>query len=587
MSFQPYQGYPFGSTNKYFWNPTEPANRDLAGLAPSVLQDEKGIVTLKYILDHFDYFKPRLAVSTLRLLAYKYSRLRERIKGLKNNKNDKYKKSVQYWESDLKDLGGKDSSNEFNFGGREVWDVVKDNYPEYVTDGKALQALTILENDMKTIIDAKENTTRSIIKHCHDVADIYDAIANGTIDDLQNQRVSSRLKKTESTISIYSLDHTQNKSLSGWIEGNMEKLIDAINDAVTCMPGRDEELNIVSTIISAFSTEWRYATENYINFVILGPAGSGKTTFAQHMGKILGYSGLLFRNTFLEKTRSDFIGQFLGQSGPRTVAQLEAARESVLFIDEAYEIAKCNKLAEGKENDFTKERCSEWDSYSSEAMTALVAWLSQNQGQIILIAAGYQRDMLQSFMVINEGIPRRLQPVITLGPLSNGKLVDIFFQICNSKGIGRHTDKIGEIIVNGSCNSKVNPPISRKISREATLVLNTFMEADHPRVMEILETSPPQEILYRPIMKYEASDMVMLANKVNTYLTSRRDSPPSTKITRGRVGRSDRRIRNEEYDDNNIVMDKIGLTTLYPRAMELILDEITYSRRQVHITPTY
>lgn len=585
MSFQPYQGYPFGSKNIYFWNPTEPANKDLVGLAPSVSQDDTGTATLSYIVDNFDYFKPRLAASTLRLLAYKYTKLHKRVKRLKSNQDDKYRKFVKDWEFNLRQLGGKDGSNESNFGSREVWDVVKENYPEYFTDMKNLQDLTILENDMRNIIAAKDNTTANIVKHCNDVADIYDAIANGTLDAIQNQR-SSRRKKSEPTVSVKSLEHPQNEVLSGWIEGNMEKLIDAIDDAVNCMPGRDEELNIVATIISAFSTEWRYATENYINFVVMGPAGSGKTTFAQHMGKILGYSGLLFRNTFLEKTRSDFIGQFLGQSGPRTIAQLEAARESVLFIDEAYEIAKCNKLAEGRENDFTKERCSEWDSYSSEAMTAMVAWLSQNQGEIILIAAGYQRDMLQSFMIINEGIPRRLQPVIILEPLSNEKLIDIFFQMCNSKGIGKHSDKIGEIPDIGNCSNKINPPIARRISREATLVLSRFMEADHPRVMEILETSPPQEIRYRPIMKYEASDMVMLANEVNTYMTSRRNAPPSTKITKGRMGRSDRRIANPK-DEDDTGMNEIGLTNLTPRAMERILDKITYSRRQVHITPSY
>lgn len=577
---RPFLGAPLDKDNRYFWNASAPENRGLEKLAPSALPDESGSPTLQTILENFDHFDLRLRHSTLRLLTHKYVKLRKRLDEIETNQTDKYPKFVREWEKQLTELGGK-AEGKAKFGKDEVWDVVKDNYPEYFTEQKAMQELRTLRSSMEEVVGLT-GPVATVVARIERLADLYGAKIEGL--PLDEPRAPRRAAAKGTSAAANSIDHGDYAILVEWLDGRMQSLQDAIGEALSCLEGREKELQSVAEIIAAFSTEWTYATDNYLNFVIVGPAGSGKTTFAKHMGRILGYSGLLFNgNVMKETTRSDFIGQFLGQSGPKTIAQLESSRESVLFIDEAYSLAKCEKLRQWanedlrRANDFGSERCAEWDSYSSEALAAMVAWLSQNMGQIIVIAAGYQKDMMQTFLIINEGIPRRMQPIIKLDPLSDDKMLDIFYASCRQKGVGKPDDTVGQVPEAQACQKDTFPPVSRKISQPAEACLREFLLADKPRVMEVLQTTPPQPIIQRPVMRYEASDMVMLAATVLTYMTSRTNRAPESKAETRRGGGKKAAAP---------VVVEIGIKLLNRCAMERILDKITMDRLQLHIPPS-
>ncbi|KAJ7583678.1 P-loop containing nucleoside triphosphate hydrolase protein [Mycena floridula] len=123
-------------------------------------------------------------------------------------------------------------------------------------------------------------------------------------------------------------------------------------------------------------------------FVFKGPPGTGKTTTARKMGQVFRDMGFLSSAEVVECSASDLVGQYVGQTGPKTKQQFEKALGRVLFIDEAY------RLADGH--------------FAQEAMDELVGILTQERfrGKLIVILAGYDQDM-NRLMAVNSGLSSR------------------------------------------------------------------------------------------------------------------------------------------------------------------------------------
>lgn len=159
-------------------------------------------------------------------------------------------------------------------------------------------------------------------------------------------------------------------------------------------------------------------TPLYINYAITGLPGTGKSYIASLLGEILQHSGILLKNKFSTLESFDFIGEYVGQSGPKTYNTLLKNMESVVFIDEVYNIARCNgdmvqntKDCKPKTNKKCNQlKCTKFDQYSTEACTELVKFISENPGCIAIIVAGYEDGDLavkNTFFKINEGLSRR------------------------------------------------------------------------------------------------------------------------------------------------------------------------------------
>lgn len=170
-------------------------------------------------------------------------------------------------------------------------------------------------------------------------------------------------------------------------------------------------------MLKAFSLKPELMTNKqtplYINYAITGLPGTGKSYIARLLAKILQHSGILLRNKFSTLESFDFIGEYIGQSGPKTYNSLLKNMESVVFIDEVYTIARCNgdmiKNCEPNKK-CNKLKCSKFDQYSTEACTEIVKFISENPGCIAIIVAGYEEGDLavkNTFFQINEGMSRR------------------------------------------------------------------------------------------------------------------------------------------------------------------------------------
>lgn len=128
-----------------------------------------------------------------------------------------------------------------------------------------------------------------------------------------------------------------------------------------------------------------------LHVVFTGNPGTGKTTVARMLGRIYRKLGLLSRGHVHEVDRSDVIGEYIGQTAPKVKAAIEKARGGILFIDEAYALARANEDAK---------------DYGKEVIEMLVKEMSSGKGDLAVVVAGYPKEM-GHFLSSNPGIKSR------------------------------------------------------------------------------------------------------------------------------------------------------------------------------------
>lgn len=151
-----------------------------------------------------------------------------------------------------------------------------------------------------------------------------------------------------------------------------------------------------------------HSAEKLMNHTLLiGKPGTGKTEIARVLAGIYQALGLLERGELIEVDRSDLVGTHIGETEKRTADQIERAMGSALFIDEAY------TLAGGGEND-----------YGKKAVEVLLKQMSDRQGQFLLIAAGYEKEMTR-FLDSNAGLRRRFGLTLRFEDYTPEELMEI------------------------------------------------------------------------------------------------------------------------------------------------------------------
>ena len=128
------------------------------------------------------------------------------------------------------------------------------------------------------------------------------------------------------------------------------------------------------------------------HFVFLGPPGTGKTAVARVIAKIFYAFGLLDSPAVVEAQRADLVGEYLGATAIKTNELVDSALGGVLFIDEAYSLVN--------------EGDGQGDRFGNEAVQALLKRADDDRENLIIILAGYDRQM-ESFLASNPGLNSR------------------------------------------------------------------------------------------------------------------------------------------------------------------------------------
>ena len=147
-----------------------------------------------------------------------------------------------------------------------------------------------------------------------------------------------------------------------------------------------------------------------IHMRFVGNPGTGKTTVARILGKILKEKGLLRIGNFYEYAGRDFCGRYIGETAPKTASMCRDAYGSVLFIDEAYSLYR----GDGNDRD-----------YGREALDTLIAEMENHRTDLVVIMAGYT-DEMETLMAGNAGLASRMPYVIDFPNFTREQLYEIF-----------------------------------------------------------------------------------------------------------------------------------------------------------------
>lgn len=143
-----------------------------------------------------------------------------------------------------------------------------------------------------------------------------------------------------------------------------------------------------------------------------GNPGTGKTTVARIVGKILKKVGVLSTGKFVEVSREDLVGRYVGHTAVKTAEKLKEAAGGVLFVDEAYSLSSESRV-----------------DFGYEAVSTIVKLMEDMREDLVIIFAGYKNEM-ERFIKMNPGLRDRIQFKIDFSDYETNELFQIFQKFC-------------------------------------------------------------------------------------------------------------------------------------------------------------
>ncbi|MBK1813337.1 AAA family ATPase [Clostridium sp. YIM B02505] len=153
-----------------------------------------------------------------------------------------------------------------------------------------------------------------------------------------------------------------------------------------------------------------------LHMIFTGNPGTGKTTMARIMARYLKALGYLSSGHLVEVSRNDLVGQYVGETAQKTMAKVNSAMGGILFIDEAYSLARDNN-----------------DVFGIEAVDSLVKAVEDNRDNLVVILAGYTKEM-EDFLKTNSGLKSRFNHNVEFPDYTPKELLQISKVLAKSNG---------------------------------------------------------------------------------------------------------------------------------------------------------
>ena len=273
----------------------------------------------------------------------------------------------------------------------------------------------------------------NIIGRSPDVQEAYNEILgilnkNSTVTEYIQIKlldyISNTLPKIESNYPDYRDNLVQKISFNKQVpEYEQNKSIDEIFEELDSLVGLEKVKKMLRELVDLISLKEK--SKDILNIksinlhmVFLGNPGTGKTTVARIVSKILYNLKYIKQDKLLEVTSKDLVAEYVGQTSIKTANVVQKALGGVLFIDEAY------SLASGK---------GEGNSFNEEAVATLIQAMENNRDNLVVIFAGYTKEM-QDFLNLNSGIVSRIGYTVEFEDYTVDELWQIFNQMMTKAG---------------------------------------------------------------------------------------------------------------------------------------------------------
>ena len=162
-------------------------------------------------------------------------------------------------------------------------------------------------------------------------------------------------------------------------------------------------------------------TTQSLNMIFAGNPGTGKTTMARIVAKMLHSMGILKSGHLIETDKSRLVAGYVGQTAHKTEEVFKSALGGVLFIDEAYSIT------------------NDGSGFGQECIDTLVKLIEDYRGETAVILAGYSREM-KDFIKTNSGLASRFPLFIEFPDYSVDELYQIGMKMIASRGFRLESD---------------------------------------------------------------------------------------------------------------------------------------------------
>lgn len=363
------------------------------------------------------------------------------------------------------------------------------NFLRYGVFDSEKEEMKIVNTNMESIIEAEpdsflNNYVEFSISEDEGCALFPRSTILGLIKSLEDNKIDvakNFLVQINSTVEQYKNVELKVKVETKAAESENKETLEELLSELSSLIGLEnikEEVDKLSIYLK-FLTKVKENTnlkKPNLNMVFTGNPGSGKTTVAKILAKILHNLGYVSTDKFLEATSKDFIAGYVGQTAIKTNETIEKNKGGVILIDEAYAFA------------------SETQKFSDDALSEILKEMEKNE--TIFIFCGYEKEM-EKFINMNSGISSRIGYKMNFKDYNLEELLGIFIKKINDSKLNLNEDAIKEIKnILYDFSKKENFGNGRFISNLFDKVILTHAKnVDGIDSLEILTTITEKDIL--------------------------------------------------------------------------------------------